>query len=82
MRFPLLAKAAAIALVVAMVVACIARIEGLVAERSARGEEAVRGVEQSHAAAQVLLGPLLQRTCTEEWDTATDTDKGRVVSHD
>ena len=80
MKFPLLAKLGAIALVGLMLMLVLARIEGLVWERKARGEEAVRGVERSHAAAQSLLGPLLQRDCVEEWDTVTGTGKDRVVT--
>jgi len=81
-RFPLTAKVLALAAVVAMVMACLARIEGLVAERHARSEEAVRGVEQSHAAVQVLLGPVLQRTCLEEWDVVVDQKDARTVHHE
>lgn len=43
------------------------RIGFLVDERQARQHEAVRGVAQAQAGEQVLLGPLLQRSCTEEW---------------
>jgi inner membrane protein len=74
-RFPLLAKVGAIALVGAMVMACLGRIEGLVGERRLRGIEAVQEVERSHAAAQALVGPLLQRTCTEEWVNVSGTEK-------
>ncbi len=80
MKFPLLAKLGALALVGLMLMMALARIEGLVQERQARGQEAVRGVERSHAAAQSVLGPLLQRACSEEWDTATGTDKDRAVT--
>jgi inner membrane protein len=80
MRFPLLAKMGALALVGLMLLAVLSRIEGLVGERRARGEEAVRGVEHSHAAAQSLLGPLLERHCTEEWDEADGVGKERAVT--
>ena len=77
MRFPLLAKVGAIALVGLMLLLVMSRIEGLVQERKARGEEAVRGVEHSHAAAQAVLGPMLERSCVEEWeDAAGGTDHG------
>jgi inner membrane protein len=79
MRFPLLAKMGAIALVGLMLAAVLMRIEGLVGERKGRGEEAVRGVEHSHAAAQSVLGPLLVRSCIEEWEDVTDGDKGRII---
>jgi len=77
MKFPLLAKMGAIALVGLMLILVLGRIEGLVQERKARGEEAVRGVEHSHAAAQAVLGPMLERSCAEEWDEAAGgTDHG------
>ena len=79
MKFPLLAKVGAIALVGLMLLLVLGRIEGLVQERKGRGEEAVRGVERSHAAAQSVLGPLLERTCTEEWDVVDGAGKDRVV---
>ena len=80
MKFPLLAKLGAIVLVALLLTLVLARIEGLVGERKGRGEEAQRGVERSHAAAQSILGPVLQRDCVERWDDVTDTDKGRVVT--
>ena len=80
MRFPLLAKVGALALVGLMLLLVLTRIEGLVWERKARGEEAVRGVERSHAAAQSVLGPLLERNCSEEWDEVTGTGDARKVT--
>lgn len=80
MKFPLLAKVGAIALVGLMLVFVLTRIEGLVQERKARGDEAVRGVEHSHAAAQSVLGPLLERNCSEEWDEVTGTGNDRKVT--
>ena len=80
MKFPLLAKVGAIALVGLMLLLVLMRIEGLVQERKARGDEAVRGVEHSHAAAQAVMGPLLQRACSEEWDIAAGTGVDRVVT--
>jgi inner membrane protein len=80
MKFPLLAKVGAIALVGLMLMFVLSRIEGLVWERKARGEEAVRGVERSHAAAQSVLGPVLERVCVEEWDVPTGVGKDRVVN--
>jgi inner membrane protein len=79
MRFPLLAKTGAIALVGLVLMGVLTRIEGLVWERKARGEEAVRGVEHSHAAAQSVLGPLLERRCTEQWDEVTGSGSERRV---
>ena len=80
MRFPLLAKTGAIALVGLTLMLVLGRIEGLVQERKWRGDEAVASVERSHAAAQAVLGPVLERACSEEWDVATGTGKDRVVN--
>ena len=44
----------------------LARIGFLVDERSARQDEAVRSVQRASAGEQTLIGPLLQRQCTEE----------------
>jgi inner membrane protein len=80
MKFPLLAKLGALALVGLMLTMVLMRIEGLVQERQARGQEAVRGVERSHAASQAVVGPLLQRSCTEEWDTVAGSGADRAVT--
>ena len=70
----------AIALVGLMLTMVLARIESLVDERKARGEEAVRGVEYSHAKAQSVLGPLLERNCSEEWEEVVGSGDGRKVT--
>lgn len=44
------------------------RIGWLVDERQDRQREAEAGVAAAQAGEQVLLGPLLQRTCTETWE--------------
>lgn len=82
MRFPLLAKTASIGAVVLLLCLVLGRIDSLVAERSARQEEARRSVEQSMAGSQVVLGPLLARQCTEEWEVVTGEGKDRRVSID
>lgn len=68
MKYPLLAKAGAIALVMLLLSFVLLRIDGLVHERRWRQQQARIGVEQSLASAQTLLGPLLQRRCVEEWE--------------
>lgn len=80
MRFPLLSKVGALALVAVLLSIALARISFLVDERAARQAEAVRSVQQSHAGAQTLLGPLLYRQCTEEWDVVSGTGKERSTS--
>ena len=77
MRFPLLAKALAIAAVLFLLSLVLMRIDGLVNERRWRSVQAAQGVEQSLAGAQTLLGPVLQRNCTELWTTWTGEGKER-----
>jgi inner membrane protein len=79
-RFPLFFKALSIGFVVFLISLVLMRIGFLVDERAARQREAVASVEQSHAGAQTLLGPLLQRHCLEEWDTVSGDGKDRKVT--
>lgn len=59
----------------------LARIGWLVEERQQRQQEAIDSVEQAQAGAQVLLGPLLLRSCSEEWESVvTDENKERRIS--
>jgi inner membrane protein len=82
MRFPLLAKMAAIGLVMLLLMGVLTRIDWLVSERHTRQGEAMRSVSQSLASAQTLLGPLLQRQCSEEWDVQEGEGKARrSVTH-
>lgn len=67
MRFPLLSKVLAIGLVMLLMAALLTRIGWLVDERQGRRQEAVASVKESVAAAQTLLGPIVQRRCTEQW---------------
>ena len=60
----------------------LARIGWLVDERQQRQREAVAGVGESQAGAQVLLGPLAQRHCVEEWDTVSGDGVTRKVGTD
>lgn len=75
MRFPLFSKFLSMAVVLGLIAIVLARIGYLVDERRARQQEAVRSVEQSHAGAQTLLGPWVQRQCTEVWDVSTGEGK-------
>ena len=66
----------AVGLIVALV---LAQISGLVHDRLRYQEEAQQSVRQSLAESQTVLGPLLQRSCTEQWELVEeDTEKGRV----
>lgn len=77
MRSPLLGKLLSIGLTVALLAIVLARIDWLVAERRGYQAEAVESVRQSHAGAQTLLGPVLRRQCTEEWDVVVGEGKAR-----
>lgn len=76
-RFPLLQKILALSLVALLLSLVLARISFLVDERQARQQEAVRSVQQAHAGAQTLLGPLLQRHCVESWTERQGEGKDR-----
>jgi inner membrane protein len=67
MRFPLLTKTLAIVAVLFLLSLVLLRIDGLVNERRWRSVQAAQSVEQSLAGAQTLVGPVLQRSCTEQW---------------
>jgi len=77
MKFPLLAKAAAIGLVMFVLAGVLMRIDWLVDERRMRQAEALQSVTLSLSSAQTLVGPLLQRHCTEEWDMVEGEGKAR-----
>jgi inner membrane protein len=81
-RFPLLTKAAAFVLVFLLVNLVLSMIQGLVNERRWRGVQAARSVELSMAGRQTLLGPLMQRNCTETWSEWEEagTDKAETVN--
>ncbi len=79
-RFPLLTKSIAIVIVLVILNIVLAMIQGLVNERRWRGVQATNSVEQSLAGAQTLLGPLLQRRCTETWTEWVGEGKERHTS--
>lgn len=80
MKFPLLSKAAALGAVLLLLSLVVFRIEGLVEERHSRQQQALASVEQSLAGPQTLLGPLLHRNCSEEWEVRQGTGKERQTS--
>jgi inner membrane protein len=75
MRFLLFWKAIAIGMIIAILCVVLARIDALVGERKMRQIQAMQSVEQSLAGGQTLMGPLLQRTCTEEWTVVSGEGK-------
>lgn len=68
MRHPVFVKFMAVGATVLLIGLVLARIGWLVDERQTYQRQAVDSVQQSHAGAQALMGPVLQRHCTEEWD--------------
>jgi len=77
MRFPLVGKAIALGAVTLSLVWALASVSAIVAERQGRLREAQRSVADSLATSQSLLGPVLQRTCSEKWETQQGEGKDR-----
>lgn len=77
MRHPLFVKIVAVLGAVVLIGIVLARIGWLVDERQAYQREAVASVQQSYAGAQLLMGPVLQRRCTEEWDVVLGSGADR-----
>lgn len=77
MRHPILAKTLAVTATVLLLGLALARIGFLVDERQNYQAQAVQSVQQSHAGAQTLLGPILQRQCSETWEVVTGTGRER-----
>lgn len=77
MRHPILAKTLAVTATVLLLGLALARIGFLVDERQSYQAQAVQSVQQSHAGAQTLLGPLLQRQCSETWEAIVGTGTER-----
>ncbi len=77
MRFPLLSKVLAVGLVMLLMAVVLTRIGWLVDERQGRRLEAVASVKESVAAAQALLGPIVQRRCTEHWQRTVGEGRER-----
>jgi inner membrane protein len=72
-----LLKGVAVGVTVLAMAVVLARIGFLVDERQAYQRQAVASVQQSHAGAQALLGPILQRSCSEEWQVAVGEGASR-----
>jgi inner membrane protein len=77
-----LLKGVAVGLTVLALAVVLARIGFLVDERQDYQRQAVASVQQSHAGAQTLLGPVLQRSCSEEWQLPVgEGESRRNVTH-
>lgn len=77
MRFPVLSKAAAVGLVLLVILWALDLVSGIVAERSERLHEAQRSVADSLASSQTIVGPVLQRVCSEKWEVEKGEGKER-----
>ena len=77
MRTSLWGKVLAIGAIVGVLMLVLARIGFLIDERRGRQLEAIQSVQQSQAGAQVVMGPWLHRSCTEEWDVEVGEGKER-----
>jgi inner membrane protein len=75
MKFPLLAKTASIGAIVVLLTLVLVRIDWLVSERKFHQAQAAQSVAASLAGEQTLLGPLLQRNCTESWEVTVKDEK-------
>ena len=79
-KFPLLGKALALAGVLLALTLALHSVSAIVAEREGRLREAERSVAQSLAAQQTLVGPMLQRRCSETWSVVQGEGKQRSTS--
>ena len=70
---------AIVAITIALVIA-LARIGVIVDERRGRELEAQRSVEQGQAGQQALLGPVLHRSCVEEWEVPVGEGTARKIT--
>ena len=78
-RFPLLGKIVAIVLVLLALVVALQMVSEIVAEREGRLREAEASVAASLAGSQTVLGPILQRDCSETWEAVQGEGKERKV---
>ncbi|RZL09390.1 MAG: cell envelope integrity protein CreD, partial [Rubrivivax sp.] len=79
MRFPMVGKALALSGVVVALVCGLNSVDGVVAERQQRQQEAEHSVADSLASRQTLIGPVLRRQCTERWLVEQGEGKDRKV---
>jgi inner membrane protein len=78
-RFPLTAKSFALAGVFIALSLALQSVRGIVDEREGRLREAEGGVAASLAAAQTLVGPVLERDCSESWEASQGEGKDRKI---
>jgi len=80
MRFPLLGKAAGLIAVGIGLVWGLSMVGGVVSEREGRLHEAQRGIAASLASEQTLVGPVVQRSCVETWESTQGEGKDRKTT--
>jgi inner membrane protein len=66
---PLFVKFVALGAVVVALLVGLSSIEGVVRDRQFHRSQAQRGVADSLAGPQTLLGPLIHQSCTERWES-------------
>ena len=76
-KFPLLTKALAVGGVLLALTLALGSVRDVVQERQGRLAEAERSVADSLASQQVLVGPVLQRRCSETWSSVQGEGKDR-----
>ena len=79
-RLPRFGKLAAVGGVLVLLMLALHAVSDLVAERQGRLREAEASVAASLAAAQTVVGPLLQRHCVESWETVVGEGKDRKTA--
>src|SRR5262245_39061650 len=77
MRFPLFGKVLGLGAVLVALLCGLNLVSGIVAERQGRLQEAQRSVAASLAGGQSVVGPVLQRTCSETWTSVQGTGNDR-----
>jgi inner membrane protein len=83
MRFPLLAKTIAISAIIFLLTLVLLRIDWLVDERKSHQAQATQSISDTLAGAQTVVGPLLQRHCTERWEVeVNEDDKKRYLKNE
>lgn len=78
-KHPLFTKVAALAIVTVLLLIGLGLIADVVRDRQRYRAEAARGVAQSLAGPQTLLGPLLHSACVETWEAASGRGAERRV---
>jgi inner membrane protein len=79
-RLPRIGKLVALGGVLLLLMLALHAVSDLVAERQGRLREAEASVAASLAAAQTIVGPLLQRDCVETWDVVVGEGKDRKTT--